>query len=188
MKPVPLHVALKAARKAAGMTQSQVTEACGWDSVSRYPNYEQGTREPSLADLRAIAKAVAPGGYTYARIVTGEDVVPASQVQRPTAETILAAVRLASGAATGVGLSHFDIETDGDAELFALAIEEVLDDGITVATDSDVQRFARKFQSRVGVNNGKVGKTGSDGGIDSAAGKAKARSAAGSSAGRRKRA
>lgn len=189
MKPLPLHLALKAARVAAGMTQAQVTEECGWESVSRYPNYEQGTREPSLADLRTIAKAMASGGHTFARIVTGEEVVPMSQVQRPTTDTILAAVRLASGAATGVGLSHFDIETADDAELFALAIEEVLEDGITVPTDSDVQRFARKLQMLRKAEDGQVGKIGSNGGTDRAAGKAKAGNASRSThGGKQKRA
>lgn len=187
MKPLPLHLALKAARLAANMTQGQVTEACGWDSTSRYPNYEQGTREPTLADLRTIAKAVAGGGYSYARIVTGDDVVPASQAQRPTNETILAAVRLASGAHTGVGLTSFDIETEEDAELFALAIEEVLDEGIAIASDSDVQRFARKLESRRESGDGQVGTIGSNGGANSAKSKAKAGDAKGSSAGKKRK-
>ncbi|WP_313250113.1 helix-turn-helix transcriptional regulator [Stenotrophomonas acidaminiphila] len=107
----------------------------------------------------------------------------ASQPQRLDAAIILAAVRLASGAVTGVGLSHFDIETQGDAELFALAIEEVMDDGIVEASDSDVQRFARKLQSRMEERDGQVGKAGSHGRADRTASKAQAGDATGTSPG-----
>lgn len=111
----------------------------------------------------------------------------ASQPQRLDAAIILAAVRLASGAVTGVGLSHFDIETEDDAELFALAIEEVMDDGITLASDSDVQRFARKLQSRKEEQDGEVGTAGSDGGVGRSTGKAQARDAQGPAGGRKRK-
>lgn len=111
----------------------------------------------------------------------------ASQPQRLDAAIILAAVRLASGAVTGVGLSHFDIETHGDAELFALAIEEVMDDGIVEASDSDVQRFARKLQSRMEERDGQVGKAGSHGRADRTASKAQAGDATGTSPGRKRK-
>lgn len=110
-----------------------------------------------------------------------------SQLQRLDAAIILAAVRLASGAVTGVGLSHFDIETEDDAELFALAIEEVMDDGITLASDSDVQRFARKLQSRKEEQDGEVGTAGSDGGVGRSTGKAQARDAQGPAGGRKRK-
>ena len=115
-----------------------------------------------------------------------EDAAP-SQLQRLDAAIILAAVRLASGAVTGVGLSHFDIETEDDAELFALAIEEVMDDGITLASDSDVQRFARKLQSRKEEQDGEVGTAGSDGGVGRSTGKAQARDAQGPAGGRKRK-
>lgn len=40
------------------MSQAQLAEACGWKSQSRVGNYEVGTREPTLADISAIAKAL----------------------------------------------------------------------------------------------------------------------------------
>ena len=131
MKPLPLHVALKAARTAAGMTQGQVTEACGWDSTSRYPNYEQGTREPTLADLRTIAKAVAHGGHTFARIVTGEDVVPASQLGRLDPAIILRTVELTRNALAKLKKPYAGPEKDPElfAEMLRLAILEKAESG-----------------------------------------------------------
>lgn len=49
---------IKHYRKAAGLTQGQLAKACGWGSQSRVGNYELDTREPSFADLKAIADAV----------------------------------------------------------------------------------------------------------------------------------
>lgn len=40
------------------MSQAQLAEACGWKSQSRVGNYEAGSREPMLADIAAIAKAL----------------------------------------------------------------------------------------------------------------------------------
>lgn len=130
MTPLPLPAALKAARKAAGLTQAQVAAACGWDPPSRYANYEQGIREPSLEDLRAIAKAVAAGGHTFARIVTGEDVIPASQPPRLTAATISRAVQLMREATEQVEGTPVDVEADPElfAEMLRLAIMEQMEE------------------------------------------------------------
>lgn len=49
---------IKRLRKAAKMSQAQLAEACGWKSQSRVGNYEAGTREPMLADIAEIAKAL----------------------------------------------------------------------------------------------------------------------------------
>jgi transcriptional regulator with XRE-family HTH domain len=49
---------IKRLRKSAGMSQAQLAEACGWKSQSRVGNYEVGSREPTLADIAAIAKAI----------------------------------------------------------------------------------------------------------------------------------
>ncbi|PHR17865.1 MAG: transcriptional regulator [Sphingopyxis sp.] len=49
---------IKHYRKEAGLTQGQLAKACGWGSQSRVGNYELDTREPSFADLEAIADAV----------------------------------------------------------------------------------------------------------------------------------
>lgn len=110
-----------------------------------------------------------------------------SQSRRLDSSIILAAVKLASGAVTGAGMSHFDIETEEDAELFSLAIDEVMDDGIIDASDSDVQRFARKLKSRKEGVDGEVRTTGSDGRADSAAGKAQDGDASRTSLSRRRK-
>lgn len=49
---------IKRHRKAAGLSQAALATACGWKSQSRVGNYETDTREPTLADLSLIAKAV----------------------------------------------------------------------------------------------------------------------------------
>lgn len=49
---------IKRHRKAAGLSQAALAAACGWKSQSRVGNYEADSREPSLADLRLIAKAL----------------------------------------------------------------------------------------------------------------------------------
>jgi len=40
------------------MSQAQLAEACGWKSQSRVGNYEAGSREPTLADIAVMAKAI----------------------------------------------------------------------------------------------------------------------------------
>lgn len=45
-------------RNMAGMSQSALAKACGWASQSRIGNYEKDTREPSIDDLRRIAKVL----------------------------------------------------------------------------------------------------------------------------------
>jgi len=53
-----LHQRIKRLRKASGLSQAQLAEACGWKSQSRVGNYEAGTREPTLADIAAMATAL----------------------------------------------------------------------------------------------------------------------------------
>ena len=49
---------IKAARTRAGLRQKPLGQACGWDDAQpRVSNYENGIREPSIADLIRIAKA-----------------------------------------------------------------------------------------------------------------------------------
>lgn len=54
----PLSQRIKRLRKASGLSQAQLAEACGWKSQSRVGNYEAGTREPTLADISAMATAL----------------------------------------------------------------------------------------------------------------------------------
>ena len=62
---------IKRLRKAAHLSQAQLAEACGWKSQSRVGNYEAGTREPTLADIHAIARAlrVAPSALLLERAI-----------------------------------------------------------------------------------------------------------------------
>lgn len=45
-------------RNLAGLSQGALAKACGWKSQSRIGNYELNTREPTLADITLIAKAL----------------------------------------------------------------------------------------------------------------------------------
>lgn len=40
------------------MSQAELAKACGWASQSRVANYEKDMREPSLMDIKSIAKAL----------------------------------------------------------------------------------------------------------------------------------
>lgn len=54
---------IKKIRMERGYSQLKLSELCGWDSQSRVSNYEAGAREPSLSDLRVIAKALDANPY-----------------------------------------------------------------------------------------------------------------------------
>jgi transcriptional regulator with XRE-family HTH domain len=159
---------IKTARKAAGLTQARLAELCGWDPPSRLGNYEQGTREPSLADLRLIAEHVAGGGHSYAWIVLGEEPVQASQSARPDAATISTAIQLSRRALENIGDHTFDPEQDGD--LIVQAYTWLLAKKQTKVTRENVIDFAEAIRRRSG--GGKdgterasgVGKAGADGG------------------------
>lgn len=47
---------LKALRLAASLSQEQLALQCGFNNQSRISNYEAGSREPSMADLVALAR------------------------------------------------------------------------------------------------------------------------------------
>lgn len=49
---------IRAARVLRGWSQAKLAEACGWAAASRVGNYEQGSREPGLDDLAAMADAM----------------------------------------------------------------------------------------------------------------------------------
>ncbi|SIR97908.1 XRE family transcriptional regulator [Pseudomonas putida] len=65
---------IKRLRKATGMSQAQLAEACGWKSQSRVGNYEAGTREPTLADIAAMASAL---GVDQSELLLSQPVVEA---------------------------------------------------------------------------------------------------------------
>ena len=60
---------IRTARRDKRWSQAQLALACGWESASRVGNYEQGTREPTLDDVRTIAKAL---GVQHGWLATGE--------------------------------------------------------------------------------------------------------------------
>ena len=67
-------------RKAAGLKQIELGVKCGWDasaSQARIGHYETGRREPSLDDLRLIAKATS---VTMTKLIEGIDNSVASKI------------------------------------------------------------------------------------------------------------
>jgi transcriptional regulator with XRE-family HTH domain len=58
MEKILIGKKLAQTRKAAGFSQTELAEKCGWeDGQSRVSNYERGTRSPDIYDLERIAKA-----------------------------------------------------------------------------------------------------------------------------------
>lgn len=108
---------IKTARIAAGLSsQLKLAEACGWESASRIGNYEQDTREPSLEDLRLIAKAVEASGRSYGWLVLGPEELAqeaASQAARLDPDV------LAIAAQTARDIAERPIDPIGDAEFIA---------------------------------------------------------------------
>ncbi|WP_368913482.1 helix-turn-helix transcriptional regulator [Mixta calida] len=45
-------------RRAAGVSQTELAQRCGWVSQARIGNYENGKRHPSLKDCRKIVSAL----------------------------------------------------------------------------------------------------------------------------------
>lgn len=147
LRPMELGDRIKQARKAAGLTQAQLAALCGWDPPSRLGNYEQGTREPSLADLRLIAQHVAAGGFNFVWLVTGDEATPSpSQLQRPDPATLSAAVELGRRSLELLDDDTFDPEHDGEivaqAYVFLIARKQIK------VTRSNVVDFAAAIKRR----------------------------------------
>lgn len=68
-----LNERIREMRKAAGLSREQATEALGWKGVSRLGNYEQGLREPTLAQLRDLASVFRGSGKSFAWLVEADE-------------------------------------------------------------------------------------------------------------------
>lgn len=56
------------------MSQQELAFACGWESQSRIGNYERGTRQPNLQDLKKLSDALR---VPFAELVAGhESLIP----------------------------------------------------------------------------------------------------------------
>ncbi|MNH04479.1 helix-turn-helix protein [compost metagenome] len=77
---------IKRLRKATGMSQAQLADACGWKSQSRVGNYEAGTREPTLADIAAMAAAL--GVDQSELLLSSPAAEPAAAPARSTADLV----------------------------------------------------------------------------------------------------
>lgn len=71
---------IRKARKAAGLTQEQLADKCGWEGAGRVSNYESGRREPNAADMGLIAAAT---GESAAYLWTGERPAGSGNVAEP---------------------------------------------------------------------------------------------------------
>ncbi len=129
MTQLTLGQRIRTARLAAGLTsQAKLAEKCGWDIPSRVGNYEQDTREPSLEDLRLIAKAVEPSGYTYAWLVVGPEAITAATASQPARldPTIIVSATTALNVFLGRRDDRLDLEDPVDAETFAAACDAIV--------------------------------------------------------------
>lgn len=120
---------LKAARIAAGYSQSKLAELCGWEAPSRLANYEQGIREPTLSDLRLIASKVAAGGHSFSWIVLGEEAP--KPPARLTASAILDAARIVSASLPRP--RKLDPSDPNDAQMLATTIAAVMESSASSA-------------------------------------------------------
>lgn len=123
-----LHEQIKRLREQAGMTQEQLALKCGFPGQSRIGNYEapperKSHREPSVADLKALARAL-----DTSVVELLEEPMPSSGKEIEQIKVVLTAILSAiadhgpqlEGKAIAEALSRKAAET-GDSELSALA-------------------------------------------------------------------
>lgn len=121
------------------------------------------TKMISGENLVAAARYV---GLSAEEIMTGSK--PLSHVRRPTGDMMASAHRMAREALEIVGAS-FDPEGSPEAaELLALALEDVIQNGVVIATDGDVYRFVRMVSGERNAR-GSSRENGGVGGDDSTA-------------------
>ncbi|MGO0694450.1 XRE family transcriptional regulator [Pseudomonas guariconensis] len=93
---------IKHFRKAKGLNQQALANACGWESQSRIGNYERGIREPNLADLEKIATALG--------ITLGELVLDSDLADTPASVNVTFARRALEGAVPVVGYAQLGVD------------------------------------------------------------------------------
>ena len=81
---------IKRERERQGLSQPRLASLCGWESQSRISQYESGAREPGLADLRRIVRALGKDMNWLFREEDGHD------THEPTARELLRAIGQAS--------------------------------------------------------------------------------------------
>lgn len=147
---------IRTMRIAAGFhSQGALAEACGWildsngsPASSRVSNYEQGTREPSLAHLRDIAAACAASGYSYAWLAVGPEElhgVGASQSARLDPETLRESIHALRRVAANEKLPY-DPETHPEVTLYVYELASALSDAPSM---TDVIDFSGKVAERL---------------------------------------
>lgn len=65
---------IRNARKARQLSQEELTDLCGWSHQSRLSGYETGKREPAMADLENLARAL--GFASAAEFIAHDDPLP----------------------------------------------------------------------------------------------------------------
>lgn len=102
---------IKALRKALGpnVSQRKLGEMCGWEGSSaqaRIGNYENNTREPSINDLRILAKAL----RTTISHLVGEEQEPLSVADTPADYAIIPQYTAVGQAGSGYDNDHVEIK------------------------------------------------------------------------------
>jgi len=121
-------------RKSRDLSQAELAKACGWASQSRIGNYEKGTREPSLDDLKRLADAL---GIPLAALIEPQDsgvnnvrhieVQPQRYYKYP----------LISSVNAGTGAEVLECLMAGDAEEWLHSTENAGERGYWLTIDGD---------------------------------------------------
>lgn len=102
-------------RAATGLSQTALAAACGWENgQARIGNYEHDKREPGIADLRALAKAL---GTTLIELIEGVSPQAAEQAgthgYTPAAQDYALVPQYTAQGAAGNGQMNDHVEVKG---------------------------------------------------------------------------
>lgn len=75
---------IKSSREQLNLSQHKLAVMCGWENATRISNYENNYREPTLADIKLIAKAleISPSALAFEEMMTSNE-MPAPKINLP---------------------------------------------------------------------------------------------------------
>lgn len=179
---------LRELREAEGLTLEAAGEIAGTSKQSASQIEKGVTKVPGGLYLYKWSRHY---GVGLEWLITGKGSPKQSQSQSARLSSLMmrSAFRLARESIEARGDDAHDFDPagdDADAELLALALEDVLEFGIEDASDGDVLRFARKV-NKAGGASGTLGSDRQDGAAGSPAGAAQAGRKGKAATGRRAR-
>lgn len=139
-------------RKLAGLSQAQLAVACGWKSQSRVGNYEANTREPTLADLEKLARAlkVSVPVLTYG----SGDLEPSEKQLRDIRERSAIAAALASPRSREIlesitQAAEDGLLTDEDVELLEMVVQRIMARAVALTTIDPLDGSNTRLRNRL---------------------------------------